>query len=680
MTQLELTNRLDKASRQYYMGENSEFTDTEFDLKLKELQEMEKDSGYVYPNSPTLRVGSDIQTGFKKGKHEIPMLTMENVYGNDGLTNWLDKNEKDYGKTDYNISVKYDGISLELKYYNGTLYQALTRGDKIEGDDVTENVRYIKDIPFHIDNERLAGRKFTVRGEVLMPKSALKRLNEECEKNGEKPFANTRNACSGSLKQLDPKVTAKRGLIFRPWDCFFNDSPNAWSSMTSKADFLEKIGFKYEDMTQPFRVSKGIVVSYAEMFKEKLDNMNLDYDYDGVVVKIDDMEIQNKIGIKDTRAIEWGIARKWNEDFIVETVLTGVDWQVGMQGNVTPVGRLEPVECAGVVITNVTLHNIDFINNLDLHIGDIVRITRSGGVIPYVLSAMRNDTTGAKCQKITYPDTCPVCGALLTMDGKILKCVNDECAAIVKGKILNFCSKNCMDIRTVGEEVVNDLYEKGLVGSLRDFICLGKYYSVKELVNILGPGYGEKKVSKILEGIESARINKTWPQLLASLSIPNVGKVMARTIASEYHSFFDLAGAGVSKLCEIDGIAETIAYGIVEWFNNNRELGNVLVMNGYHTDDFDEVAKLTAENADNRPQVLEGLTVCFTGKSNRFSGDDVEGYLESLGAKCTHSVSKSMNYLITGAKPGGSKVSKAQSYGIEVISEEDFYSKFGIQE
>lgn len=680
MTQIELTDKLDAASRLYYAGKPSEFTDTEFDLKLKELQAMEKESGFIYPNSPTLRVGSDIQECFKKIEHPSPMLTIENTYEDSGLLGWAKKMMEKYG-TDikFNVSVKYDGISCELHYHRGRYVSASTRGDKIVGDDITANVRHVANIPMKIES-LLFVDNYYVRGEVLMPKSVLAKINEENVLKGEKTFANTRNACSGSLKQLDPNVTASRGLIFRPWDCFYGkcDSIDGTNSgwigrMEDKSNILSNYGFIYEEGTKPFTCGGNELIEKVNEFKKKLDNLNIDYDYDGIVIKIDNCNIQNEIGTKDTRAIEWGIARKWNEEYAVKTKLLDVEWQVGMQGSVTPVGILEPVECNGVVITNVTLHNVDFIKNLGLKKNCTVDIIRSGGVIPYVAGCEVNENTD-----IYIPDRCPVCGVPLTMEGKILKCTNDECPAIVKGKILNFCSKNCMDIRTVGEEVVNDLYDMTLVRSLADFINLKERYRVQDLVEILGQGYGEKKVTKILEGIENARINKTWPQLLASLSIPNVGKVMARNIAAKYHSYFDLAEAGVDKLCEIEGIAETIAYGIVDWFSKNDELGVELAHLKYHTDDFGDATELTAENADNKP--LEGMTVCFTGKSYRFSGDAVEGYLESLGAKCTHSVSKSMNYLITGEKPGGSKVDKANGYGVEVISEKDFYEKFGLSE
>lgn len=675
--QEELTRRLDTASRLYYAGKDTGISDTEFDLLLHELQDMEKKSGVIYPNSPTQRVGADIQDGFKKGSHPSPMLTIENSYDDEGVVEWAEKLDYD---GDYNASVKYDGVSLELHYHFGDFVQALTRGDKLVGDDVTENVRGILDIPMYIEHIRFV-RDFYVRGEVLMPKSRLAELNAELEEQGLKPFANTRNACSGSLKQLDPKVTAKRGLIFRPWDCFYGkmeyvDALCGWiGSMGDKAGILRNYGFTIENGSEPITVKKEEnLIEKVNEYKKHIDSLNLDYDYDGVVIKIDNCNTQREIGTKDTRAIEWGIARKWNEEYVVETTLANVEWQVGAKGHVTPVGKLEPVECAGVTITNVTLHNVDFIKELGLKKWYDVKITRSGGVIPHVIGCSYDIAMEANgiYPEIEIPEVCPVCGQPLIMDGKILKCVNPECPAIIKGQILNFCSKPCMDIQSVGEEVVNDLYSAGLVKSLKDFIRLGLDGDGYDgLFVALGKGYGEKKINNILNGIDNARRGNDWPKLLGSLSIPNVGKVMAREIAGHYRDIVSLSKATVENLCEIDGIAETTATGIVEWFKKNDDLVQELIQQEYNTGLPEAIIMIK------KPLPLDGMSLCFSGKSCRFKGDGIEEFLEDNGAKCTHSVSKSLTYLIVGEKPGQSKVNKAMELGIEIIEEKDFYNKYG---
>ena len=676
-----LTDRLDEASMRYYRGENSEFTDTQFDLEMHRLQDLEKELNIVFPNSPTQRVGSDIQSGFGKISHPSPMLTIDNVYTSEDLQKWIDKIRSQYNvKGKLNLSVKYDGVSCELRYVNGYLMSASTRGDKNVGDDITENVKTIKSVPLYLRGLENVSN-FYVRGEILMRKSVLSFINEERESLGEPQFANTRNACSGSIKQLDPKVVASRKLIFRAWDCFSDGC--IFTDMDSVYDCLKHMGFYYEEGTFPISVPIcKYTIDMVEQFINNIKALNLDYDFDGVVLKINDKVYQESIGTKDTRAIEWGIARKWNEEYESKTELLGVDWQVGRTGVLTPVGRLEPVECAGVTVTNVTLNNVDFIKMYDIHIGNTLKIVRSGGVIPYV-TGVEHDLLmemNKAYPEVTIPDTCPICGGKLVMDGKILKCVNQHCPAIEKGKILQFCSKECCNIKSVGEAFVDDLYEKAGIKTLENFIDFIKSYeelgdtTLRSLQFLMGEGYGEKSIRKFLDEAVRARKETTYDKLLSSLSIPGVGKVMGRILAKEFPTIDMLTDAGAKLLSNINGIGDVIANDIYDWLHDtaNMDLVEKLYRYGWQLE-----VKITEPNeVEFKP--LEGMTVCFTGKSNRFSGDDVEKHLEHYGAKCTHSVSKTMNYLITGDKPGGSKVKKAEELGVEVISEDEFYKKYEI--
>lgn len=670
MTQRELTNLLDKCSQLYYTGGMSPLTDVEFDLKFLELQKMEKESGVVYSNSPTLRVGSDALEQFGKITHPFPMLTIENVYDDEGFNKWIEKICKFY-KGKFSISVKYDGISCELHYHNGILVEASTRGDKNIGDDITANVRTIKSVPLYLpiieDVE-----DFYVRGEVLMPKSRLMSLNEERIAIGETPFANTRNACSGSIKQLDSRITAKRGLIFRAWDSFGGEE----KTMHHKLDRLAAIGFKFEKGTLPITVDGENLVESVETFKKQLDAMDLDYDYDGVVIKIDDCDVQNEIGTKDTRAIEWGIARKWNEEYIVETDLVGVDWQVGRTGVLTPVGKLNPVECGGVVVSNVTLNNIDFIEALDLKLWKTLRITRSGGVIPYVLGCTYDIVMDANhiYPEIQIPTVCPVCGEPLVMEGKLLKCKNEKCPAKIEGRILYWCSKDCMDIKTIGESVVHDLVSKKLVMCPISLYTLIETHDVYDVAYTLGEGYGVKSVQKMFDAINKSRKEKTLDNIITSLGIPEVGKVMGRTLAKKFKSLESLCKATYEDLIVIEGIGEIMAKGIVDFFSQpmNQTDVEVLYMLGFNTTLEED------ENNNSQNLRINGLNVCFSGSSSRFSGDEVEAFLERNGAKCGHSISKKTNYLITGDKPGPSKVKKAEELGVEIISENNFYTKFNL--
>jgi DNA ligase (NAD+) len=671
MTQRELTTKLNIASFKYYRGENTEYTDTEFDLALKELQKMEKESGIIYSDSPTMRVGSDLQKEFGKIKHPIPMLTIENTYTTEGLDEWANKMHKEYGVDKFDAEIKYDGISCELHYKNGVYADASTRGNKIIGDDITLNVYGVHDVPFTIRGFNEI-EDFRVRGEILMPKSVLASINKERESIGEQSFANTRNACAGSIKQLDPNVTASRGLIFRAWDCY--GDCGEFSSMEEKHFFLKAIGFKYE-FTPSILGYKGIS-EMVDSTKRTIDSLNLDYDYDGIVVKVNSIDIQKKIGIKDTRAIEWGIARKWNEQYETWTSLRGVEWQVGRTGVVTPVGLLEPVECNGVVISNVTLHNADFIENLDLHIGNDLKITRSGGVIPYVLECKHDllmEMHNAH-PKVEIPTVCPSCGSPLVKDGALLKCVNEECPCIIKGKIIQFCSKDCMDIQIIGEKIVDDLVEKlGIkkVDELYSYV-LNPNLNLNKMMESLGRGYGELKCKKIINSIKES-IKKPFENVLAGVSIPNVGKVTARILANTFKNYENLKNATVDDLINIEGIGEINGNGIYNWLHNEENDKMMLSLKEYGL-----YMAIEEKEEENNSSLLANLSVVFSGKSTRFSGDEVEAFLESNGAKCSHSVSSKTNYLITGEKPGVSKVSKAESLGVEIISENDFYKKYNL--
>lgn len=673
--QLELTNRLDKASIQYYNGIVSEFSDVEFDLKLKELQEMEKQSGVVFPNSPTIRVGSDLQKEFKKGEHPKPMFTIENVYDDDGLIKWVENIKEKYGVNKFNVSIKYDGVSCELWYKNGIFEKALTRGDKLIGDDITENVKTIKNIPMVLPKAPYG--MVYIRGEILLPKSRLEFINSERINNGEQPFSNTRNACSGSIKQLDPKITAKRGLIFKAWDCF-GEYINA-ETMWSKLLFLTDNGFYYESVklednsvfcTTPFTIiytNREEFIETINSTKKYLSDANLDYDFDGIVIKVNNIDIQDKIGTKDTRAIEWGIARKWNEELEVETILRDIEWQVGRTGVLTPVGRLDPVECNGVVISNVTLHNWDFIGSMGILIGDKLRITRSGGVIPYVI--------GRQSGEYSYipkkPNACPACGHDTVNETDVLiKCPNEKCCAKIVGQIIHFCSKDCMDIRTIGERVAQDLVLFGIVNDVSNLYCLKNNYTPEKLAAELGEGYGVKSCQKMLEAIEESK-NKPFANVLAGCSIPGVGKVVGRLLANKFKNIDNLLNVDYVDLVNIEGIGDIMAIDIINWFNNdeNREICLYLKANGLKMS-VDEVE--TKSNVEDR-----GIKVCFTGKSYKFKGDEVEDYLKANGFTIA-GVSRSLDYLITGTKPGTSKVSKAQDCGVEIISEIMFYEKFNL--
>lgn len=690
---VKLTNLLDQASRVYYSrhGSDTGLSDTEFDLKFKQLQALEKELNYVLPYSPTQRVGSDLQTGFKKIKHPFPMLTIENTYNNEELEEWLYKMYEKHNnhKLIYDISVKYDGISCELHYKDGVLDSGATRGDKNVGDDITENVKTIKSVPLKLEENLYAAGDVYVRGEILMPKSSLVKLNEKLEREGKKTFANCRNACAGSVKQLDPKVTASRNLIFRPWDYYSEES--YISSQSDKSKVLKALGFTYEQGTESWNTGNVMPADVSKMidiFYEKLKAMDLDYDWDGIVIKVDSVDLQEEIGTKDNRSIEWGIARKWNEDKEVITRLKSVSFQVGRTGNITPVGVLEPVACDGVTISNVILNNEQYIKDLGIQIGKPIRIVRSGSVIP---KAVGTATEEEYCEFIygkdksswpmispfymyvRFPDTCPVCGAKLRKIGEIWKCPNNlGCPAQRGGLMLQWVSKQCMDIEGIGPSVIEDLASHMIAGHPLELYMMTKVMTPEMVVYNLGEGYGLKSVKTMFKNIQ-ASMTKPFETILFGMGIPGVGKENAKAIARELGSLENIMHASIEQLTAIEGIGPVLANNIKnwmedcgdEWLTDLKELGMATEY------------KSGVGEAQNE-QILEGMNLVFTGKSAHWEGDEVEAVLSSYGAKCGHGVSKKTTYLITGDKPGGSKVAKAKEIGVEIISEEDFIKKFNI--
>ena len=686
----ELTEELDNASRLYYQGKESGIANTEFDLKLKELQALEKELGKVLPNSPTQRVGSDLQKEFKKIKHPFPMLTIENVYTDDELIDWNFKMRSEHNDRSlvYNVSVKYDGISCELHYKNGLLVSGSTRGDKNVGDDITENVKTIKSVPLKLASSKYSMGNVYVRGEILMPKSSLKRVNAQLLADGKKTFANCRNACSGSVKQLDPKVTASRGLIFRPWD-FFSDEFEI-TTQTDKTDVLKALGFTYEAGTEPWSTKGNLpqdLINEINIFYEKLKSLDLDYDWDGIVIKVNSVSLQEEIGTKDNRSIEWGIARKWNEDKEVITRLKNVTFQVGRTGNITPVGELEPVPCDGVVISNVILNNEQYIKSLDIEINKPIKIVRSGSVIP---KAIGSATEKEYCtftygegqpwpllchvyRPVIFPETCPVCGCKLEKVGEIWKCPNNlGCPAQRDGLMQQWCSKQCMDIEGIGPNVIFDLAEKLNVKHPLDLYALARDISVSVAIYNLGEGYGEKSVKTLYKNIEASK-TKPFETILFGMGIPGIGKENAKILARHFKSLEAMIQAKLEDFDEVEGIGPVLASNIFEWM---KEYGLMWLD---YLKEYGMAVEYSAgiSNAQSE-QILEGMNLVFTGKSAHWEGDDVEAVFSSYGAKCGHGVSKKTTYLITGDKPGGSKVAKAKQLGIEIISEEDFIAKFSI--
>ena len=691
--QLELTNLLDRASKAYYIDNSPIMTDVEFDMKFKELQKMEKESKIIFSNSPTQRVGLDIQPEFKKVRHIEPMLTIENTYDDDGLKEWLDSMIEKYGDTIFEISTKYDGVSLELTYKNGILVSASTRGDKIIGDDVTLNAKTIKSIPLTLpymdEDGLLADCTVCVRGEVMMQRSVLEALNEQLISEGKEPKANCRNAASGSLKQLNPNITAQRNLIFRPWDILvYNPDGSLRPNKQLMTETFTDLGFASDNYAhiQIIDTKYEDLLTVVQNYKKRLDANNPDFDYDGVVIKVADQTLRQKIGTEDHRAIRWGIARKWNEDRIGLTILNSVTWQVGRTGNITPVANFKPTYLDGVQVSNATLHNVAFIRKNNLKINAPVKITRSGGVIPYVLGTVSVDeyllATGMSkvidiseknYRDVEIPEVCPVCGHHLEFEGDILKCNNLYCEAQNQRRIENWCSKDVMNLDGIGPRIIEDMLDKGIIACELDLYLVGQNYTAKQIADALGEGYGLTSAKNILSSINESR-KRPFECVISGMSIDGIGKQNAKLLAKHFKTMEALKDASLEELKSLDGIGDVLAQNIYDFMQKNGDEWLFLMR------DFGLNTEYKEEESAFGPQekVLAGLHIVFSGKSAYFPGDAVEEYLESLGAKCGHTVNKKVNYLVVGEKPGPAKVSKAKEIGVEMLGEIEFYEKFGL--
>jgi len=682
--QRQLTDRLAVASEAYYVKNLPLMTDEAFDMELKKLQQMERRTGVALPYSPTLRVGSDLQDGFGKVRHPVPMLTIENTYNDEELRDWVTGIiGSSNGAVAFTISPKYDGVSLELHYSNGVLVSASTRGDKTVGDDVTANARTVKDIPLRVQG--LKGDVF-IRGEVLMPKSVLAELN----RTAEKPFANTRNACAGSLKQLNPAVTASRNLIFRAWDAYM-PGEDGLQSHYERMLFLSQQGFKFEEGTMPERIVVGeggirrFCTAVTEWKEEHLDG-KVDWDYDGIVVKLDMNRDREDFNRDAHRAIGWGIARKWNEERACITRIQRVDFFTGRTGHITPVAVLDPVQCDGVTISNVILPNESYIRKFDLHVNDYVEIVRSGGVIPKVVGKSSyedwcrltspDSTPGPNPYApigIEFPTVCPDCGAPLEKNGEIWECPNRQCPAQTVRRLMQWCAKDCMNIEGMGESTADDLVSKNIAVEPFDLYDMATNQRPGFIASQLGEGYGERSVKKLFDEIKKS-MSKPLECIIYGMSIDGIGKRHSKRLAQHFKSLKAIIAASEDELAAIEDFGPVKACNVRAFMQEEGEYWlNMLEHYGMAT-----VYAEGQDEAQMKGEALKGVQLVFTGKSRYWEGDMVEAVLESYGAKCGHSVSKKLTCLVTGDNPGPAKVSKARDLGLTILTEDEFLDTYGV--
>ncbi|WP_456381377.1 NAD-dependent DNA ligase LigA [Hydrogenimonas sp.] len=642
----EAVKTLKKWAYAYYIEDNPLVTDEVYDNLYREVEAWEKaHPESVDPTSPTRRVGAPLKEGFAKAKHLSRMWSMEDVFNDKEFEAWMARIRKNFPDERYYVEPKFDGASLNLIYENGLLKQAITRGDGVEGEDVTNNARTIQSIRLEIDHKDL----IEIRGEVLMTKQEFERINAERAEKGEPLFANPRNAAAGSLRQLDPRITARRNLIFQPWGVGVHSLP--YDYLSEVMAYIYDLGFRKPPVRRVCKSVEEIEAIYDEL-KSMRDS--LDVMLDGMVVKVDRIAAQEALGYT-VKAPRWMVAYKFpavEKQTRIEDVLL----QVGRTGVITPVAVLEPVEVEGVIVERATLNNFDYIEKMDVRIGDMVTLIRSGDVIPKIIKVLIQYRTG-KEKKIERPTKCPVCGSELLDEGKLIKCQNINCPARVVNSIIYFASKQCMNIDGLGEKIVEQLYEAGLVKELEDIYHL----TMEELLKL--EGFKEKKAKNLLEAIERSKGAECW-RFVNGLGIEHIGEVASRKICQTFG--LDFMDVTKERLLAIEGFGEEMAESYLEFMRVNREKVRRLL---------EIIRPVPPEKETIVESPFTGKTVVLTGTMKKSRGE-IKAMLEHLGAKVTGTVSRKTDFVIYGEDPG-SKYDKAKQLGVELMSEEKMWELAG---
>jgi DNA ligase (NAD+) len=652
----ELRTSLDEHNYRYYILAQPVISDLEFDMLLKELEKLEKEYPEFYdPNSPTQRVGSDLNKEFKQVRHKYSMLSLSNSYSEEELRDFDQKIKKlTDQKYEYICELKYDGTSIGLRYKNGVLDKAITRGDGTFGDDVTDNVRTIRSIPLRLKGKDYPD-EFEIRGEILLPFSVFAQINEERIEEGEPPFANVRNAASGTLKSQKSSVVASRKL-----DAYFYHMLGDHLPAKSHLENLEKAkewGIKISPDTQK---CKDIDEVLEFIHKWNVKRFDLPVATDGIVIKVNSLSLQQYLG-STAKSPRWAIAYKYKAEQ-ASTVLRSVSYQVGRTGAVTPVANLEPVLLAGTVVKRASLHNADIIKNLDLHIGDDVFVEKGGEIIPKIVG-VNQTLRNPMAVPVEFIKECPECGStLIRQEGEAAYyCPNEDgCAPQIKGKIEHFISRKAMNIDGLGAETIDLLYNEGLVSNTADLYDLKK----EQLTRL--DRLGDKSADRILKGLSDS-LNVPFERVLFALGIRFVGETVAKILAHRLINIENIEKASVEELTAIGDIGGRIAESIRLYFSNPQhvELVERLKEEGLQM-------SLDESTIANRSNKLEGLSIIISGTFEKHSRDQLKKMIEQNGGKNVSSISKNTSYMLAGSNVGPSKLEKVEKLKIPIISEDEF--------
>ena len=648
----ELRRQLDYHNHKYYVENAPEISDFDFDAMMRELQELEREHPeYADPASPTLRVGSDLGAEFRTVRHRYPMLSLGNTYSLDELHEFLGRIEREAGATDYVCELKFDGTAISLTYEHGRLVQALTRGDGVEGDDVTANVRTVRSVPLRLRGEGWP-ELFEIRGEVLMPYASFDRLNAEREANGEQLFANPRNAAAGTLKQQQSAVVARRGLDCTLYQLTGDDLPFAthWESLEKAREW----GFK---VSGEARICRSVAEIDAFIAHWDEARRQLPFPTDGVVVKVNDFAVRRQLGFT-AKAPKWAVAYKFKAEQAL-TRLESVSFQVGRTGAVTPVANLDPVLLAGTTVRRATLHNAEQMALLDLRPGDMVYVEKGGEIIPKITGVELSERP-AGSRPFSYIDRCPECGTpLVRYEGEAKHyCPNQSgCRPQIIGRILHFIRRKAMDIEGLGEETVELLYDNALLHDIADLYDL----RAEQLAPL--PRLGEKSADNIIRSIRrSAEV--PFRRVLFGLGIRFVGETTAKYLAEHFRSLEAVMHASREELVEADEVGGKIADAILEYF---ADAGNLRIIDRLRRAgvQFEAAARELASES------LAGKSLVVSGRFSR-SRDEMKELIERHGGRNLAAVSGSVDYLVAGEKTGPAKLKKAEKLGIRILSEEEF--------
>jgi DNA ligase (NAD+) len=648
----------------YYLREDPEISDREYDSLIEKLRELEaKHPELVTPDSPTQRVSGQPAESFPEFVHRVPMLSLDNSYNIDELRAFDERCRKlaDGKSPEYVAELKIDGLSLSVHYEDGVFVRGVTRGDGTRGEDVSSNVRTIRSVPLKLhDTGKRAPREMEVRGEAYFGRRIFERINAEREEAGEARFANPRNAASGTIRQLDPSITARRRLEMFAYDVFAGQR-KAFATHWEALNWAGSAGFRVNE-NRALCKTIDEVIDFCNRMEEKRDD--LDYEIDGVVVKVNSTALQDQFGATG-KAPRWAIAYKYAARQAT-TRVNDIIVQVGRTGALTPVAMLEPVQLGGVTVSRSTLHNEDEIERLGLKIGDYVLVERGGDVIPKVVKVIESKRTG-KEKKFRPPAKCPVCGGLVSRpEGEaVSRCIAADCGAQLTGRLLHFASRRAMRIEGLGSALAEQLLDRKLVKDVADLYTL----TLDDLASL--DRMAEKSASNVLAQIEESKTRDLW-RLIYGLGIRHVGERTAAILARHFGSLDRLAGATVEELDEIHEIGLTMAESIHDWFadSGNRELCDRLTRSGLRT-------TLGGESAtEPTGQLFAGKVFVLTGTLPDMTRDEARELIESNGGRVTGSVSKKTDFVLAGADPG-SKLDKANQLEVKVIDEAEFKKMLG---